>query len=377
MYPLFWPTSLLGRAGSRSELVTPALVLDLDAAEKNFRLLLDTLQTRGLALRVNVKTHKCLALARWQMQLGASGVCCATLGEAAVMIEGGIAGVLIATPMTTPQKIAEVIRLAAKGDLLLAVDHPDNVAALSKAAAAAGVTIGILVDVDPGSKRTGVASDEVAIALVQQVTGSPGLRYRGLQCYAGFIQHIENLVERREKNMQVTTRLQRLVERLRSMALAPEIVSGGGTGTFDLDAMAAVFTESQAGSFMFMDVQYEDVWTKDGLTPPFEPAMFVQTAVHSASHAGVVTTDAGSKRFATDGGRVIVQTPMPVPVEYKFHGDENGKIFSADGKTHLTVGDRVECRLPHCDPTINLYDRIHCVRGDVLVDVWRIDARGI
>lgn len=376
MYPLFWPTSLLGRAGSRSELVTPALVLDLDAAEKNFRLLLDTLQTRGLALRVNVKTHKCLALARWQMQLGASGVCCATLGEAAVMIEGGIAGVLIATPMTTPQKIAEVIRLAAKGDLLLAVDHPDNVAALSKAAAAAGVTIGILVDVDPGSKRTGVASDEVAIALVQQVTGSPGLRYRGLQCYAGFIQHIENLVERREKNMQVTTRLQRLVERLRSMALAPEIVSGGGTGTFDLDAMAAVFTESQAGSFMFMDVQYEDVWTKDGLTPPFEPAMFVQTAVHSASHAGVVTTDAGSKRFATDGGRVIVQTPMPVPVEYKFHGDEHGKIFFADGKTHLTVGDRVECRLPHCDPTINLYDRIHCVRGDVLVDVWPIDARG-
>ncbi|MEN9526323.1 MAG: hypothetical protein RLY56_274 [Pseudomonadota bacterium] len=377
MQPLFWPTSLMGRAGSRSELVTPALVLDLDAAEKNFRLLLDTLRARGLALRVNVKTHKCLALARWQMQLGASGVCCATLGEAAVMIDGGIAGVLIATPMTTPQKIAEVIRLAAKADLLLAVDHPDNVAALSKAAAAAGVTVGILVDVDPGSKRTGVASDEAAIALVQQVAGSPGLRYRGLQCYAGFIQHIENLVERREKNTQVTTRLQRLVERLRSIALAPEIVSGGGTGTFDLDAMAAVFTESQAGSFMFMDVQYEDVWTKDGLTPPFEPAMFVQTAVHSASHAGVVTTDAGSKRFATDGGRVIVQTPMPVPVEYKFHGDEHGKIFFADGKTHLTVGDRVECRLPHCDPTINLYDRIHCVRGDVLVDVWPIDARGI
>jgi D-serine deaminase-like pyridoxal phosphate-dependent protein len=377
MQPLFWPTSLMGRAGSRSELVTPALVLDLDAAEKNFRLLLDTLRARGLALRVNVKTHKCLALARWQMQLGASGVCCATLGEAAVMIDGGIAGVLIATPMTTPQKIAEVIRLAAKADLLLAVDHSDNVAALSKAAAAAGVTVGILVDVDPGSKRTGVASDEAAIALVQQVAGSPGLRYRGLQCYAGFIQHIENLVERREKNTQVTTRLQRLVERLRSIALAPEIVSGGGTGTFDLDAMAAVFTESQAGSFMFMDVQYEDVWTKDGLTPPFEPAMFVQTAVHSASHAGVVTTDAGSKRFATDGGRVIVQTPMPVPVEYKFHGDEHGKIFFADGKTHLTVGDRVECRLPHCDPTINLYDRIHCVHGDVLVDVWPIDARGI
>jgi D-serine deaminase-like pyridoxal phosphate-dependent protein len=311
------------------------------------------------------------------MKLGATGVCCATLGEAAVMIDGGVKGVLIATPMTTPQKIAEVVRLAGKSELLLAVDHPGNVSALSEAAAAAGVTIGILVDVDPGSKRTGVASDDAAVALVQQVSGSAGLRYGGLQCYAGFIQHIENLTERREKNAQVTNRLQRLVERLNALNLAPQIVSGGGTGTFDFDAMAAVFTESQAGSFMFMDVQYEDVWSKDGLKPPFEPAMFVQTAVHSASHEGVVTTDAGSKRFATDGGRVIVQTPMPVPVEYKFHGDEHGKIFFADGKTHLTVGDRVECRLPHCDPTINLYDRIHCVRGDTLVAVWPIDARGI
>ena len=377
MKPHFWPDSLVGREGSRHELVTPALILDLDAAEKNFKLLLDTLRVRGLGLRVNVKTHKCLPLAEWQMKLGATGVCCATLGEAAVMIDGGVKGVLIATPMTTPQKIAEVVRLAGKSELLLAVDHPGNVSALSEAAAAAGVTIGILVDVDPGSKRTGVASDDAAVALVQQVSESAGLRYRGLQCYAGFIQHIENLIERREKNAQVTSRMQRLVERLRVMALAPEIVSGGGTGTFDLDAVAAVFTESQAGSFMFMDVQYEDVWTKDGLTPPFEPAMFVQTAVHSASHEGVVTTDAGSKRFATDGGRVIVQTQMPVPVEYKFHGDEHGKIFFADGKTHLTVGDRVECRLPHCDPTINLYDRIHCVRGDTLVAVWPIDARGI
>ncbi|MBM4213609.1 MAG: hypothetical protein FJ179_07825 [Gammaproteobacteria bacterium] len=138
-----------------------------------------------------------------------------------------------------------------------------------------------------------------------------------------------------------------------------------------------MFTESQAGSFMFVDVQYEDVWTKDGLAPPFEPAIFVQTAIHSASYTGVVTTNAGSKRFATDGGRVVVQTPTPTPMECKFHSDEYGKIFFADGKSRLSVGDRVECRLPHCDPTINPYDRIHCVRGDTLIDIWPIDARGI
>ncbi|MFM7432224.1 MAG: alanine racemase, partial [Gammaproteobacteria bacterium] len=172
MQPRFWPTSLIGRSGSRYEIITPALTLDLDAAERNFRLLRDTLRVRGLELRVNVKTHKCLALAKWQMTLGAIGVCCATLGEAAVMVEGGIGGVLIATPMTTPQKITEVMRLASKAQLLLAVDHPDNVAALSRAAAAAGVTLDVLIDVDPGSKRTGAATDDAVVALVEQVVGA-------------------------------------------------------------------------------------------------------------------------------------------------------------------------------------------------------------
>jgi D-serine deaminase-like pyridoxal phosphate-dependent protein len=375
--PAFWPTDLVGRRGSRYEIVTPALVLDLDAAEHNFSRLLRTLQQSGLGLRVNVKTHKCVRLAQWQIELGANGVCCATLGEAAAMIEAAVPGVLLATPMTTVAKIREIIDLARRGDLTVAVDHPKNVGALSKAAEAAGVRLGVLIDVDPGSRRTGVASDDEAVRLVEEVVRSRGLEYRGLQCYAGFVQHIENLSERRAKNFAVTTRLAALVRRLTVAGHAPRIVSGGGTGTFDLDAEAKVFTESQAGSFMFMDVQYEDVWTNDGLEPPFAPSMFVQTAVHSASHAGVVTTDAGSKRFATDGGRVVVHTPLPVPVEYKFHGDEHGKIFFSDGRSSLDIGDRVECRLPHSDPTINLYDRIHCVRGDVLTDVWPIDARGI
>lgn len=377
MKPLFWPDELIGVAGSRWQLVTPALVLDLDLAAANFAVLKNALAAHGMGLRVNVKTHKCVALAKWQIDLGASGVCCATLGEAAAMVSAQVPGVLVATPMTTATKIRHLMALAARAEITVAVDDPGNVRALSAAASAAGVELGVLVDVDPGSKRTGVASDDAAVALVEQVASARGLRYRGLQCYAGFVQHIENLVEREQKNTAVLRRLTVLIERLRVAGLAPQIVSGGGTGTYDLDTAAGVFTETQAGSFMFMDVQYLDVWERDGLRSPFEPAMFVQTAVHSASHQGVVTTDAGSKRFATDGGRVTVATRLPVSIEYKFHGDEHGKIFFADGVNHLAVGDRVDCVLPHCDPTINLYDRIHCVRGDTLVDVWPIEARGL
>jgi len=377
MKPLFWPDELIGVAGSRWQLVTPALVLDLDLAAANFAVLKNALTAHGMGLRVNVKTHKCVAMAKWQIDLGASGVCCATLGEAAAMVSAQVPGVLVATPMTTATKIRHLMALAARAEITVAVDDPGNVRALSAAASAAGVELGVLVDVDPGSKRTGVASDDAAVALVEQVASARGLRYRGLQCYAGFVQHIENLVEREQKNTAVLRRLTVLIERLRVAGLAPQIVSGGGTGTYDLDTAAGVFTETQAGSFMFMDVQYLDVWERDGLRSPFEPAMFVQTAVHSASHQGVVTTDAGSKRFATDGGRVTVATRLPVSIEYKFHGDEHGKIFFADGVNHLAVGDRVDCVLPHCDPSINLYDRIHCVRGDTLVDVWPIEARGL
>jgi 3-hydroxy-D-aspartate aldolase len=377
MKPLFWPDDLLGVPGSRWQIVTPALVLDLDLAAANFALLKNALSAKGVGLRVNVKTHKCVSLAKWQIDLGATGVCCATLGEAAAMILADVPGVLIATPMTTAAKIRELVALAARAELLVVVDDPNNVRELSSAASSAGVELGVLVDVDPGSKRTGVASDAAAIALVEQIGSSPGLRYRGLQCYAGFVQHIENIKERTEKNSAVLRRVAALVKHLRAAGYPPEIVSGGGTGSYDLDVEAGVFTETQAGSFMFMDVQYQDVWTKDGLQPPFRASMFVQTAVHSGSHLGVVTTDAGSKRFATDGGRVEVATALPVPVEYKFHGDEHGKIFFADGQSHLAVGARVECLLPHCDPTINLYDRIHCVRGDTLVAVWPIEARGI
>lgn len=377
MNPLLWPEALIGKPGSRYELITPALVLDLDLAKANMHKLTRSLFARGLRLRANAKTHKSSPAARFQIAHGAIGVCCATIGEAAVMMAAGLEGVLLTTPMTTRAKIGAAIDLRRKANLMLTVDHVENAAELSLAATQAGVQFEVLVDVDPGSHRTGVARDQDAMQLVAQVQRSPGLIYAGLQCYAGSVQHIENAGERAAQNRRVLARLRGLVDALTVCGSAPRIVSGGGTGSFDTDDAFGVLTESQAGSFMFMDVQYLDVWRKQGLEPPFATALHVQTAVHSASHRGFVTTDAGSKRFATDGGRVLVDTPLPVPVEYRFHGDEHGKVHFADGGSHLRIGDRIECVVSHCDPTINLYDRIHCVRADVLVDVWPIDARGV
>ena len=350
---------LVGIPGSRHRLVTPALVLDIDVATANLHLMVSRLARSNLKLRANAKSHKCTALARHQVARGVIGVCCATVGEAAAMAAAGIPGILVTTPMTTPQKIAIVIGLVKAGsDLMLAVDYPSNVSALAAAAASAGVRLRVLIDVDAGAHRTGVASSEAAIALALQVSRSPGLEYAGLQCYAGQVQHLPSADARAQGNREALARLRALKDALVHEGLPPAIVSGGGTGTFDTDGSSGALTESQAGSFMFMDVEYLEVWEREGRTPPFTVSLYVQTAVHSASHEGMVTTDAGSKRFATDAGHVVVATPLPVATRYAFHGDEHGKVHFADGRNHLSIGDRIECVVPHCDPTINLYDRI-------------------
>lgn len=369
---------IIGKTGSRYQLITPALVLDLDIMEENLSLMIQKLRAQGLALRANAKTHKCSVISRRQIMAGAIGVCCATIGEAEVMAAAGVRDILITTPMTTPQKMTAVGSLLQAGhDIMLAVDHVDNVRALDALFSQHKLRLKVLVDIDPGSKRTGAATDDAIIGVVKAVADSTSLDYRGVQYYAGFVQHIENRAEREQKNRDGLQRLSAIVGTLTAMGHKPDIVSGGGSGSFDMDEAFHVLTESQAGSFMFMDTQYNDVWHKDGVEPPFKTSLFVQTAVHSSSHVGFVTTDAGSKRFGMDGSRVVLSTRLKVETEYKTHGDEHGKIFFADGWNHLKIGDRVECIVPHCDPTINLYDRFYCVRGDTVVDIWSIDARGI
>jgi D-serine deaminase-like pyridoxal phosphate-dependent protein len=187
---------------------------------------------------------------------------------------------------------------------------------------------------------------------------------------------MESPNERRSLSLQAMKELGELRDALTKAGHPPKILSGGGTGTFDIDPDAHVLTELQVGSYIFMDKQYIDVWEKPGERVPFESSLTVQTTVISANRAGLATTDGGFKSFATDAGPPMLASGAPPGAAYFFFGDEQGGItYPRDGAL-LKPGDVVSCVVPHCDPTVNLYDAYHCVRGDTLEAIWPIEGRG-
>jgi 3-hydroxy-D-aspartate aldolase len=369
---------LIGKPGSRALLDTPALLIDRDALERNIVAMAMHARAVGVNLRPHAKTHKSARIADMQVAAGALGICCATLGEAEVMVAAGLPGVHITSPQVTDSKIARLVALHAQphDGLSVVVDHPDNLAALARAACQAGQTLDVLVDFAAGHGRTGCADEAALAALVRAAVAADGIVFRGIQSYSGNLQHIPSRDERRSRALAQLDRLRGMVARLRDGGIEVPIVSGAGTGTFDLDPAARVFTELQVGSYVFMDVDYLRA-LKDGRnTPPFETALFVAAAVVSANAPGYVTTDGGLKSFATDGPEPDVARGAPPGSRYEFFGDEHGKLVLAAGAPRPALGTVIECVTPHCDPTVNLHDFYHVVSGDTLLDIWPVDARG-
>lgn len=371
--------ALIGQVGSRARLSTPALVLDLDRLERNVAAMAEHCKSVWLDLRPHAKTHKSIRIAKLQVQAGAVGVCCATLGEAEVMAGAGINGTLITSPVVQPAKIGRLARLnqAATG-LKVVIDNPHNAVELGLAAEAMRKKLEVLVDFDVGMGRTGAASESDAVTLARIIRSTRGLEFVGVQAYAGHLQHLADYQGRADLSLEQLRRVSLLVRALEKEGMKPAIVSGGGTGTYDIDHQAGIFTELQAGSYAVMDVEYGDV----ELTPrpkasPFQPALFVATSVVSNNARGMVTTDAGLKRFATDGPEPRIATGAPKGALYRFFGDEHGCVVFADQSQKLELASVIECVVPHCDPTVNLYDYCHCVRGDKLVAIWPVDARGL
>lgn len=367
---------LIGIEGGRWKLQTPALVIDLDAMERNIARMADHAARHGLALRPHAKTHKSAEIARRQMAAGALGVCCAKLGEAEALADGAIPSILLTSPVVTERGIARLVALNARiGELIAVCDDGEIAARLDAAAGASGKPLKIFVDIDPGMGRTGIRPDK-AVALVEQVAAAAHLEYAGLQCYAGQVQHMESPNQRRDASLSALKELAALRDALGARNLRPGALSGGGTGTFDIDPDARTLTELQAGSYVFMDRQYNDVWTRPGDRPPFETALFVQTTVISANRTGLVTTDAGLKSFATDDGVPVIAQGAPDGASYFFFGDEQGGVIYSEDSRKLRHGDVISCVVPHCDPTVNLYDRYHVVRGGTLEAIWPVDGRG-
>jgi D-serine deaminase-like pyridoxal phosphate-dependent protein len=368
---------LIGAPGGRAKLATPALVVDLDVLERNIAAMAAHARKSGVALRPHAKTHKSVEIAKLQIAAGALGICCAKLGEAEALADGGIDSILITSPVVTERGIARLIALNGRMRELMAVcDNPAVATRLADAVRASGKTLKIVVDIDPGLGRTGIRPGDGALALVEQVARSEGLQYAGLQCYAGQVQHMESPNERRDKSLSAMKELGGLRDQLKVRGFAPKIISGGGTGTFDIDPDARVLSELQVGSYVFMDRQYNDVWEKPGDRVPFETSLFVQTTVISANRDGLATTDGGFKAFATDAGVPAIASGAPEGATYFFFGDEQGGIFYDASKRKLVPGDVIACIAPHCDPTVNLYDRYHVVRGDTLLFIWPVEGRG-
>ncbi len=367
---------LIGVAGSRHRLATPALVLDLDAFESNIATMATWARENGLGLRPHAKTHKCSTVARHQVEAGASGNCTATLSEAEVLVEAGIPGVLITSTVVTPDRIARLIELngRAKG-LMVIVDDPDNVDALA-AAASADNPLYIMVDLEVGCGRTGAATPAAAIDLIDRIIARPTLRFAGVQAYDGSVQSIENYSERNAALSEHLEPLRQVAAELQRRGTPLVIVSGGGTGTHDLDRKGGIFTELQVGSYCVMDRIYSACDLDGAGTARFKAALFVRTTVISAAKQGFVTTDAGLKAFSTGSGDPVLAVGAPQGATYQFMGDEHGRVTFAKKGQGMALGDQVECVPPHCDPTIALYDAYHVVRGDTLVDIWPVDCRG-
>lgn len=366
---------LIGQQGSRLSLNTPVLVIDRDALQRNIVAMAAFARAKGMALRPHAKTHKSVNVAQLQLAAGAVGVCCAKMGEAEALAEGGIGDILITSPVVTPQAIARLVVLNAKiADLRVVADNPENVDALAAAAKAAGKTLNVIVDIDPGIRRTGVPSAEAAVALAKRIAAAPSLRFVGVQYYCGVQQHIESYADRRAAITERTEYLRGVIEQLKAAGIAPAVVTGGGTGTHAIDAELGVLTELQAGSYVFMDKQYNDCDLDGQGRQPFETSLFVDAHVISANSSSMATIDAGFKALSTDGGLPVVMDGAPAGAMFVFMGDEHGALIAPDHA--FRIGDHVSLAAPHCDPTVNLYEAYHVVRDGSLIDIWPVSARG-
>ena len=363
---------------SKWELDTPALLVDLDAMEANLAAMQSVVSRNGIASRPHAKTHKCPQIARLQIGSGAVGICTAKVSEAEVMLEHGIESVLMTTSNVTPFKIERAMHLRRwHAGFVQATDTPENARDLSDAAVAAGVTADVVVDVDPGGRRTGITPGRPALELAQLVDGLPGLRLVGMLCYDGGSQHVAGFQARRAQTLE---RLAPAVETFASMqraGLNTEIFSGGGTGTYNIDHENAGLTDVQVGSYVFMDAQYLAIGgeTDDAVYSDFRPSLTILTTVLNSQYEGRATTDAGAKACTINRPWPIVKGETGM--SYTSGSDEFGSLVYEDASRIYRTGEKLELIVSHCDPVVNLYDVMYAVRGDRVEAVWRIAARGM
>ncbi|RLN75341.1 hypothetical protein BBJ28_00003203 [Nothophytophthora sp. Chile5] len=377
-----------------SALETPCLVVDLDALEANLATLPASLRDYpSVSIRPHAKAHKSSAVAKLQLHLSrATGLCCQKVGEAEAMFAGGVRDLLLSNEVFGTERFERMAALAAGGaKVTLVFDNVESVQQAAQAAAAYDVTFQALVDVNVGQDRCGVDSVEEAVALAVSIAqGAPRLEMRGIQAYHGAAQHIRSYEEKQRVIAEVAGKAKRVRDALVARALNCDVVTGGGTGTYLLEAASGVFTEVQPGSYLFNDADYaRNLGVDGGFVRDWQQSLFVLTTVMStnaAASAPRAVVDAGMKAVSLDSGSPVVHSfadgkKLPSPLEYHGGGDEHGILkLQADtegGKTGLpALGSKLLLVPGHCDPTTNMYDFLVGFRGGRVEHVWEIEARG-
>ncbi len=360
---------------SLEQIDTPALVVDLDAFERNLHLMASNVETCGVRLRPHAKTHKCAVIALRQMALGAVGICCQKVSEAEALVHAGVPDVLVSNEVVGQRKLERLAALAKQAQVAVCVDNPANVDQVNAAAAKFDAVIDVLVEINVGANRCGVAPGGAALALAKRIEAAPHLRFVGLQAYHGRAQHMREFQQRRAAIDHACAVTRETVEILRRDGLDCEVVAGAGTGTWALEAESGVYNELQAGSYVFMDADYARNRNADGgRFDEFEHSLFVFATVMSMPEPTRAVVDAGLKSMAFDSG--MPEVVGSESVSYTGPSDEHGNLDLSQSNTRWTLGDKIRLVPGHCDPTVNLYDWYVCMRGDRVEALWPIVARG-
>ena len=349
----------------REELVTPALVLDIGAAQRNIDHMASELKQLGAAvIRPHYKAHKSPDIARRQVAAGAGGLSMATVWEAVVLAAAGFDNLFVVNTVAHPAKLRVLAELARDHRVLVAADEADNAAALSAAAVAAGSTLGIMIEVDTGMDRCGVDSAADCLALARQVTGLPGLRLEGITGYEGHCSLTRDNDLRHDRQREAMAFFTGVAGILEAAGIACPIRSAGGIATWNWTAAYPGITEIQAGTYVVMD-NFHGV-----MVPGFEHSLSIAATVISRQ-SGKVIVDAGNKSVADPADVTVAGHDLAV-----FRFDEEHGIFDAAGSSALRVGDPVALVPGYSPSTVNWYDAYHVVQDGVVVDIWPVIPRG-
>jgi len=352
----------------KRELDTPVLWVDLDGLAHNIGYVAATLKAAGVHWRPHVKGIKVPAVAHQALAAGAQGVTCAKLGEAEVMAAAGITDILVANQVAGPRKVNRLAHLRRQYDVKVAVDNAANVAELGRAAAARGVELGVVVEVDIGLQRAGVAPGQEALELSRTVHNTPGLRYEGLMGWEGHARGEADLDRRRPVIEEAIGLLVESAELVRGDGLPVRIVSAGGTGTYYVTAFQPGVTEIQAGGAIFGDIASRD-W---GVNTA--PCLFVRTMVTSRPAPDRIILDAGFKALPTWNN-----TPEAVGlpgVKSLRMSAEHGTVMLSQSNSGVQVGNAFDCIVGYGDETVCLHDRLYGIRDGIVEVVWAIEGRG-